>query len=388
MTKCLICGQSQTIPTFNPGPQPLATLGLPANHTDAVEAPRFPMNFVTCAFCGHVFNTEFHEAQVPYTGDSSRMFNSGAEWVRHMDYTIQRIKGLDIRDMYIDIGCGTGDFDVLLKKAIPTADLLGFEPGIEAEKITDFPCLRDYFIPMRDLKRYNPGLLICRHVIEHMEAPTEFVGDIAYWAAQYGRDNLYFFVEVPCITNALYSRRLSDFLYEHVSNFTPDSLLRLFETARFSCEWIDLGYNGEVIHALFALDAHRIRQLSGRAATFNDEANITLENLWKEAQQIQGRTVLWGGSGKSAAFINLFGFNEFRFPFVVDSDPNKVGRFVPGTGQLIQSVEAVFSEPVDTIVITTPWRAKDILTEIERKGLSYKSILVLDKGRLNKIKGE
>lgn len=388
MTKCLICGQNKTIPTFNPGPQPLATLGLPATHEDAVDAPRFPMNFVTCAFCGHVFNTDFHEAQVPYTGDSSRMFNQGSEWVRHMDYTINKIKGMKLDGLFVDIGCGTGDFETRLKDAIPTANILGFEPGIEAEKITGFPCVRDYFIPQRDLKRYPPALLICRHVIEHMEAPTEFVGDIAYWAAQYRLDHLYFFVEVPCITNALYTRRLSDFLYEHVSNFTPNSLLRLFEPAKFECEWIDIGYNGEVIHAMFALDAHTIRLLSGRSATFHDEANITLEEVWKEAQTISGRTVLWGGSGKSAAFINLFGFNEYRFPFVVDSDPNKVGRFVPGTGQLIQSVEAVFADPVDTIIITTPWRAKDILSEIERKALSYKTILVLDKGRLNKIKGE
>jgi hypothetical protein len=90
----------------------------------------------------------------------------------------------------------------------------------------------------------------------------------------------------------------------------------------------------------------------------------------------------WGGTGKSAAFLNVFGVNADRFPFVVDSDDNKVGKFVPGTGQEICSVDWLLKQKPGTIVITTPWRAKDICQEIKRRGIQSKQILVLWKGAL------
>jgi len=45
---------------------------------------------------------------------------------------------------------------------------------------------------------------------------------------------------------------------------------------------------------------------------------------------------IWGGTGKSAAFMNRYAVDAARFPIVVDSDPAKVGTFVPGTGQEIR----------------------------------------------------
>jgi hypothetical protein len=93
---------------------------------------------------------------------------------------------------------------------------------------------------------------------------------------------------------------------------------------------------------------------------------------------------LWGGTGKSAAFLNMFGLDAERFPTVVDSDPNKVGKYVPGTGQMIQSVDSLRNKIASpTIIITTPWRANDIYREIQLKVLRYRQILVLKDGCLN-----
>ena len=50
-----------------------------------------------------------------------------------------------------------------------------------------------------------------------------------------------------------------------------------------------------------------------------------------------GRSVaIWGGTGKSAAFMNRYRVDATRFPVIIDSDPAKVGTFVPGMGQAIR----------------------------------------------------
>lgn len=92
--------------------------------------------------------------------------------------------------------------------------------------------------------------------------------------------------------------------------------------------------------------------------------------------------MFWGGTGKSAAFLNSYGIDADRFPIVVDSDPNKIGYFVPGTGQEIRSPEYLLTKPLDSIVITTQWRARDIVAEIKGRNITYKKIYVVCDGRL------
>jgi C-methyltransferase C-terminal domain len=74
-----------------------------------------------------------------------------------------------------------------------------------------------------------------------------------------------------------------------------------------------------------------------------------------------------GSAGKAAALINMLDFTKESFPVVVDSDPNKFGHFVPGTGQEIRSPSYLKNNPVDGILICTNWRARDIEREIRSK---------------------
>jgi hypothetical protein len=86
-------------------------------------------------------------------------------------------------------------------------------------------------------------------------------------------------------------------------------------------------------------------------------------------------TAYWGGTGKGAAFLNAYQITDSP---VVDSDPNKFGLYVPGTGQKIESPETLIENPTRIITITTRWRAADIYAEIQAKGIPYEQLLILD----------
>jgi hypothetical protein len=94
------------------------------------------------------------------------------------------------------------------------------------------------------------------------------------------------------------------------------------------------------------------------------------------------RVAIWGGTGKAAAFIHQFGADAERFPLVVDSDPDKVGTFVPGTGQEIMYRDVLKASPADVIIIPTQWRAKDIVAEMARENIRASSVLIEHDGRL------
>lgn len=91
---------------------------------------------------------------------------------------------------------------------------------------------------------------------------------------------------------------------------------------------------------------------------------------------------IWGGTGKAAAFIHQFGVDGDRFPLVVDSDKDKVGTYVPGSGQRIVFRDDLKSEMPDVIIIPTQWRAKDIVSEMAREHITPKQVLIEHQGRL------
>jgi len=394
MTRCIVCGHTISYKLFDPGPQPLAALSLPRCESDALEAIKHPMNFHACAICGHVWNTEFEYAQVPYAGDSNLMYNNGMLWPTHMQLLIDKLaenSAMWLNRPIIDIGCGDGLFFSQLLETIPEAQCIGFEPGIEGDKIVDFECIRDYFIPERDLKRLKPSLLVCRHVIEHLENPRDFVAEIAYWCGRYELVPI-FLAEVPCFDKALETGRISDFLYEHASNFTLNSLYTLFATSGFQLLETSRLYDEEVVVGFFQPHDVALNQHRKIAEDFDEKVTRTFESVGETLSQLRKSTLafrsgqsivaLWGGTGKSAAFLNMFDLNHKDFPLVVDSDEHKVGRYVPGTGQKIQSPD-VLQGLTPIIIITTSWRAKDIYTEIQMRGIQYQSILVLKDGVLN-----
>lgn len=376
MSNCLACGCHLTHPLYQPGPQPLAALNLPRTREDAERALRYPMNFHVCVKCGHVFNKDFDVAQIPYEEDSNLMFNNGRGWQRHLDEL-----ALKLRDNYIhndltvvDIGAGDGSFLHTLKLTCMLkcdVEAIAYEPGPEHRdcKLLRLKTYADYFIPGRDLGKHKPDMLVCRHVLEHMEQPREFITELA-WACAQNNIRPVFVAEVPCIDRALATTRVGDFLYEHVSNFTFRSMRTMFE----SCGWLTREcyrtYNDEVV---IWTGVPNPRAYPGYPQGWDYHGTSGLVNFLMEL--IDTDMVFWGGTGKGAAFLNAFHITKGR---VIDSDRRKAGRYVPGTGQLIEHAESLYENPAETVLITTRWRAADIWMEIQQCYPCVKTVYVVE----------
>ena len=94
------------------------------------------------------------------------------------------------------------------------------------------------------------------------------------------------------------------------------------------------------------------------------------------------KIAVWGGLGRSSAFMNRYEMDAKRFPIVVDSDTHKVGTFVPGTGQEIRFRDWLLENPADIVIIPSQWRATDIISEMDRTGIMAKTVLIEHHGSL------
>ncbi|HEY9745204.1 MAG TPA: class I SAM-dependent methyltransferase [Oculatellaceae cyanobacterium] len=386
---CPACGYHVAVKFYDGGRHPLTTLAWPKSKAEAQAMEKLPLNFVRCVDCGHVYNRDFSYDKVPYSDKPNLMYNKGSLWKEHLDATIAEILlRLPENATVIEVGAGDGHFIKAIANQLPQGRYIAFDPNGSLDtnngQIEFFPKL---FEPAKHMAEFRPDLVICRHMLEHLENPLEFVQSLSF-AAQWENLNTALFIEVPCIDRVFASGRTVDFFYEHNSHFTSESLSRMLSRANTKIELLECGYEDEVVYAYaqlvgsVAARTHAV-ELGGQAIGFYNRAQHNDQKVRQQIQKLAGRKVaLWGGTGKAATFINRYHADDENFPIVVDSDPSKVGTHVPGTGQEIRSPQYLLKHPVDVIVITTQWRAQDIALEIRQRGIPCQSILLEYQGEL------
>jgi C-methyltransferase C-terminal domain len=387
MHHCPACHATASTPFLDNDPQALATLGWPRSSDAARAMPRHAQSWVRCTLCGHVYNPSFDYRNVPYNEHPNLMFNQGSGWV-----SVLNELGLWMADQIprggiaVEIGYGDGSFMRTLATNRSDARLVGFDPDGSATNMpSNVKLHKALFEPATHLAELMPNLIYARHVLEHLEDPLAFLQEMGYQSIRTGVTPLAYF-ETPCIDNTLARRRTCDFFYEHASQFSSDSFRRMLTLS--GGELVETGrrYGGEVIWGLVRFGAAtEMRMRIAESEAFRSTAARAQSTVRHQLAEMDSRglkVAVWGGTGKSAAFMQRYELDAIRFPLVVDSDQAKVGTYVPGTGQMIQSAQVLKTEPPDVVIIPPQWRARDIHAEMQREGISAPSVLIEDEGRL------
>lgn len=390
--RCPVCSHSVAVPFFEGGDQPLAILAWPESSQEAKGLRRYPLNYVMCPQCTHVWNRSFSPETLPYEKQPNLMFNDGDIWQGHLSVIREEvIAELPPNPTVIEIGCGEGHFIKGIAQALDGGGrFIGFDPLSSLSSTVDLEFYGEYFSPELHVPKFEPDLLIMRHVLEHLTDQASLMEKLAWSATQLSKP-VFFFAETPCIDKALATHRLVDFYQEHPSQFTTSSFAALMRRGGDSLT-LDHGYDGEVVYALIELGVSEVTQQNAKVGSdFFHRAENSRLKIREHMERLiaDGQTVaIWGGTGKAAAFMHYFDVDAKNFPLVVDSDPKKVGTYVPKTGQLIQYRDALKTVNVDVIIIPTRWRAKDILREIRREGIHVTKILVEEDGGLIELPNE
>ncbi|HVN28048.1 MAG TPA: class I SAM-dependent methyltransferase [Candidatus Binataceae bacterium] len=383
---CPACGFQIAARFFNGGAQPLATLAWPASADAARSMARLPVDFVRCVECGHVYNPAFDYTQVPYSDKPNLMFNRGALWSDFLRNSIaQMLAEVPAEPVIVEIGHGDGSLLAAMAAQRRSGRFIGFDPHGVTRSEDNLELRAALFEPERHLVELAPDLVISRHVLEHLNSPLAFLQRIAFAAARAGREQLAYF-EVPCVDRALETGRTVDFYYEHNSQFSTQSFRKMLSRCGATINRVGHGYGGEVIFGYVTLgDQERRLKIAEQSRAFQLAADAGLARIFSQLDDLAvsgARVAIWGGTGKSAAFINRYGLDRLRFPLVVDSDAAKVGTFVPGTGQEILSRDRLKEHPNAVVIIPPQWRALDIVLEMERAGISFKQVLIEHQGAL------
>ena len=385
---CPACGGTELHEIYRLPAIPVQSCILLETADEAAAFPRAPLCLLFCDTCGFVFNVLFDVARVDYasTTEESQHF-SGTFNAFARDLAAEIVSRHDLRDRFtLEIGCGKGDFLQELVRQSGTA-ALGVDPGFLPERLPLGPddeirFLKEYFDPAH-IDR-TPDLIVCRHTLEHIDDVGAFIADIARLIVP-GHDTALFF-ETPDARRVLAEGAFWDIYYEHCSYFSMGSHARLFRRAGFEITDLRLAYDAQYIlqYARPAqggpiLDAERdLEEMRALADAFPARIAAVRER-WAEFVTTRAaagkRVALWGGGSKAVSFLTTNAIQD-DIAQVVDINPFKQGRYLPGTRLQVSAPDALEAAPPDTVIVMNPVYLGEIGQQLQDMGLAPELVAV------------
>ena len=385
---CPSCGGQHLSEIYRLEAIPVQSCILLDTPEEARDFPRAPLRLMFCDDCGFVFNADFNHALVDYA--------STTEESQHFSGTFNRFArdlAAEVASLYdlkgkrtLEIGCGKGEFLQELAEQTGTVGL-GVDPGFIPERLPgadgqEIAFQREYFDPGTITE--TPDFVVCRHTLEHIPEVGQFMRDIATAIA--GRKDVGTFFETPDVRRVLDEGAFWDIYYEHCSYFTLGSHARLFRREGMDVTKLYLAYDDQyiiqyaepaagrpVLEAEDDLEAVRVL-----AAAFPGKV-AEIRRHWtdfdRQRHAAGKRVAIWGGGSKGDSFLttNRLGAEVAQ---VIDINPFKQGKYLPGTGHLVSSPESLKDAPPDTVIVMNPIYLPEIGAQLNSMGLDPELVAV------------
>lgn len=360
---CPVCDHTKPVLFLRRDQVPVhQNLVLPSQELARAVA-RGDLRMCVCPACGFVFNAAFDSGKLSYGQDYDNTQSHSAAFDAYLDGLVGQLVNLHgVRNARIvEVGCGKGHF---LHKLVsfPGAGNTGhgFDPSYVGPEVALDGRLRFrrslYDASCTDVPA---DVVICRHVIEHVANPKLLLHSVRAALAQAPRARVFF--ETPCVEWILRNRVVWDWFYEHCAMFCAASLRSAFERSGFGVNEVSHSFGGQYLW----LSAHPGGDKAApvdtqelvRMAMAYGSAEETLRARWSDrlaTLRQAGPLALWGAGAKGVTFANLVDPQATMLDCVVDINPNKQGRFVPGSAHAIVAPPALTTRRVANVVLMNP----------------------------------
>lgn len=359
-TTCALCfTERKPVPVYRRTRIPVRQNVLPPTLEGALAVPSGELDLRLCAGCGLVFNAAFQESMVDYgrlydaTQMSSRIF---AEYVGSvLDKLIA--DGVTNKRV-VEIGCGKGDF---IQRLCARGDNhgIGYDTSyVGPSSVLDgrVRFVRSYYVgPELD----RADVVLCRLVIGHVPRPAHLMRSLRA-ALDDTASAPRVYIETPALEWVLENRAWWDLFYEHCSYFSAVGLRNVLRAAGLEPISMERVFGGQY-HWVSARPVAEPPPLEPAAVSATTAAFDAIEKQgparWRSTVQYwasQGGTAVWGSGAKGVTFANLVDPRGTDLRFVVDINPAKQGRFVPGTGHPVVGPEALRNSGVTRAIVMNP----------------------------------
>jgi len=354
-----------------------------ATEADARRAPVADITLAYCHCCGLVWNRAFDSSRIAFKPGYQAGLHHSPLVRSVVAGTVDRlIQRFDLRGKNIlEIGCGDGYF---LRQFCERGGNSGIgidptapESAAENGGASHLKFIRDFYS-----KRYNDlpcDFLCCQSVLEDIANPLACLADVHALASKQAAP-AYF--EVFNAARSFEQLETWSIHYEQCNYFGLESFTNLFRRCGFDildaemCAGNDQYIFAEVKAQAGALQTNlkpalESKDLPDAVSNFAACHSNNIEK-WRtamsDARRRQRNIVLWGSGGKGVSFLNAIG-TDSGIRYVVDINPSRHGRFVPGSGQQIVPPAFLTECRPDVVILSNSAYESEIRSQIASLGL-------------------
>ena len=386
--RCRSCGYTVTRTFIDLGMSPIANNFLTTENINNIEQI-FPLIAMTCDRCSFVQLPEIASRETLFTDNYLYFSSYSSSWLKHSKaYVEKMIKDLNLtkKDLVVEIASNDG----YLLQYFNNLDIpvLGIEPALEVAEVArskGIETLVEFFgkeSASLILKTHKKAkLIIANNVLAHVPNIHDFIEGFSLLLAD---DGVITF-EFPHLLNLIKLNQFDTIYHEHYSYLSLTTLEPIFEKHGLKTVNVDKleTHGGSLRLTLVKSDSYsevkdevyetleeekRYDPLNLEVvARFQEHAKQVRDDLLKTLgdAQTQGlKVAAYGAAAKGNTLLNYSMINNDLISYVVDLNPNKQGKFLPGSHIPVVS-EAALRENRPDILLVLPWNlANEIKSQL------------------------
>lgn len=387
--RCRHCNSELTLPFVDLGSAPPSNAYL--NKKTLHKAEKwYPLKVMVCNSCWLVQTEDFAQANELFDDEYAYFSSFSSSWLAHSEkYVVDMVQRFNLTTKSHIVEVAANDGYLLQYAKARKIPCTGIEPTFSTAKKArskGIPIIEDFFgISLAEKmisKNQKADLTVANNVLAHVPDINDFVAGFAILLSQQGVATF----EFPHLLNLEKQNQFDTIYHEHFSYLSLTAVNRIFET------------NGLIVFDVEELPTHggSLRVLAQRAdagaysvsskvgellareeligmtteayyENFQNKTNLVKDdfiNFLLNAKK-QGKSVVaYGAAAKGNTLINYSGIRPDMIKYVVDLNPAKQGKSMPGSRIPIMSEDQLEIEKPDYVIIL-PWNLKkEIMTQL------------------------
>lgn len=269
----------------------------------------------------------------------------------------------------LEIGCGRGEYLTLLREAGMHASGIEYSTtNLKACRAIGLPAQRGFLARSGQRLLNGPyAAFACFNFMEHWPAPVSSLRAIAEQLRPEGIG----FVEVPNFDMILEKALYSEFIADHLSYFTAETLELTLRLAGFEIIEADSVWQDYILSAVV-----RKRSLIDTTSLKTQQESTRQQLIQFIESHKPNQVAVWGAGHQALATIALTGIAP-DLRYIVDSAPFKQGKLTPATHLPIVSPEHLEAEPVQAIIIMAAAYSDEVARQIRTRFSPELSVCIL-----------
>lgn len=358
----------------------------------------YPLHSMVCDNCSLVQLPELVQKEILFSSDYVYYSSYSSSWLDHSKaYANEMVRNLSLVPNDLVIEVASNDGYLLQYFAALGIQVLGIEPAVEVANVSiskGIKTISEFFgahLAIKLAAGQKPKLIIGNNVLAHVPDLHDFIKGFSILIAD---DGIITF-EFPHLVNLIKNNQFDTIYHEHFSYLSITALKPILEMHGLRIIDVEeIGTHGGSLRVYLAkshnlpVKTDNLNKIISQEIIYDPRKLDIRSNLQQKVNQIKieliselikckkanKRVIAYGAAAKGNTLLNYSRIDSDLIECVVDLNPSKQGKLLPGSRIPIVGDSILKDNPPDVLFIL-PWNIseeiKNQLSFLSESGVKY-----------------